>query len=201
MTSVTLAMNLVAAGLGLCICIVLYLLSRMKHDSCLLREPAIAMGLIALGFTISAFASELPLIALTVGANGLHLTASLLFNSALSRHINARSAQIDFFAIAILITTIVGLWYWSIPQPNGAVRVVIFSFASTLIYGRLFLRLLFASIKRQKNKPLWALTIFMGTWSLIMVFRALYWFIEIFQNIRVPKNTNHHLGLALQLSQ
>lgn len=133
---VTLTFYSIAAGLSLCICLVLMIFARFQPGTLVVRSWVIAVLVLSFGFFVSGIGPSLPVWATVIGTNTLLLSAGPILYSGFSAYCAGRRATPDTWGWSMVALTIPAFWYWGLIEPNGTFRSMAFSIATAAINGR-----------------------------------------------------------------
>jgi len=126
----------VAAGLSLCLCLVLLIFARFQPGTLLIRSWALAVTLLSIGFFAAGFAQLLPTWTMVVCANLLLLSAGPVLYSGFSSYCTGRKATLDRAGWMVVALTLPAFWYWGLIEPDGRCRSMVFSLATAAINCR-----------------------------------------------------------------
>ncbi|MEI7671984.1 MAG: histidine kinase dimerization/phospho-acceptor domain-containing protein, partial [Deltaproteobacteria bacterium] len=161
----------IAAGLSLCLCLVLLIFARFQPGTLVIRSWAIAMQSLSIGFFASGIGPVLPVWATVIGMNIALLSAGPIFYSGISAYCREDRTTPDWWGWAVVALTFPAFWHWGLVEPNGNYRSMVFSLAAAANCGRTALLLGRTALQRARSAPTWAMTVLFATLTAWMAAR------------------------------
>jgi len=154
---VTLVFYSIAAGLSLCLSLVLLIFARFQPGTLVIRSWAVGMQVLSAGFFAFGIGPALPRWAIVIGANIALLSAAQIFYSGFSAYCREGRTTPEWWGWALVALTFPAFWYWGLVEPNGHYRGMVFSLAMAAIGGRTALLLGRTALQRARSAPTWAM--------------------------------------------
>ena len=168
----TLTLYLLAGFLSISHSLVLMAFSYFQPNTRLLKSCAIAILMLAVGFTVSGFGPDLPRWMTVMGTNMLLISAGVVLHSAFVAYVEQQAVKADRFGWVIVALTALPFWFWGLVEPDGNCRSAVFSLAVAVISARTTVVLAGAPQRQSANAATWALTMLFGVLTLWMTARG-----------------------------
>lgn len=168
----TLTLYTVAAGLSLCISLVMRVFAHFLHDTRLVRHWGTAVGVLSAALFFAGIGPTLPRWATVIGTNLALLAAGPIIQAGIAAYCTQREAVIDRFGWSVVALAAPAFAYWGLVEPNGQARAIVFSVAAAVINAPIATLLIRAARQGIGGLPTWFLGLLFGVMSAWMAGRA-----------------------------
>jgi signal transduction histidine kinase len=170
----TLTLYLIAGGLSVSLSLLLVGFAHFHPGTRLLKSSAIALVLLAVGFTVSGVGPLFPPVATVVGTNMLLLSAGVVMVSGIVAYCQQSPATQDRFSWSVVALTAVPFWYWGLIEPDGHYRTAVFSFAAAIVNSRAVMAIWRAASRQRFGSAIWVLALLFAVSVLWMAVRGVF---------------------------
>jgi PAS domain S-box-containing protein len=148
----------VAAGLSICLCLVLSIFAYFQPGTLIIRSWTLTIFVLSIGFTISGTSPTKPTWQTVILANSCLLSAGPILYSGFLAYCQKSTRFPDIWGWLVVLLMIPAFWYWGLIEPNGLYRSILFSLAA--VATNLRTPILLARTARQQtgSAPVWAMT-------------------------------------------
>lgn len=168
----TLNLYSVAAGLSICLSLVMAIFARFENCSPLIGRFALGLLVLTAGFFLAGIGLMLPVWGRVVVSNLVLLAAAPILYSGIAAYCAGSPARTDRWGWAVVAASAPAFVYWGLMEPNGMYRSVVFSLAVALIHVRSARDLLRAAVNRIGGIPTWVLAALFGALVIWMLLRC-----------------------------
>ncbi len=170
----TLNLYTVAAGLSICLSLVMAIFSYFQASTPLIGRFALGLLLMTIGFFLAGIGPLLPAWMRVVVANLVLISAGPILHTGVIAYCKGAKPRTDAWGWIIVAASAPAFWYWGLIDPNGPYRSVVFSLAVVLLYVRGAHALVRAGFNRIGGAPTWALAGLFCTLVVWMTLRCVH---------------------------
>ncbi len=179
----TLTFYSIAAGLSLCLSLILLIFTRFYQETLVIRSWVLAMVLLSAGFFIAGFTAVVPVWATVIIANVALLSAGPLLYAGFSAYCKERPLTTDWWGWCLIAMAVPAFWYWGLIEPNGYNRSMLFSLTVAVTNARTALALGRTVMNRKGG---WATRAIMVLFASLTIWMTARFFLLLFSSPPPP---------------
>ena len=174
MDSDTLNLYTVAAGLSICLSLIMAIFAHFQASTPLIGRFALGLLVLTVGFFLAGIGPILPTWMRVVVANLVLISAGPILHTGVIAYCKGAKPSPDTSGWVIVAASAPAFWYWGLVDPNGLYRSVVFSLAVALVHVRSAQALVRAGLNQLGGAPTWALAALFCTLVVWMALRCVH---------------------------